>query len=77
MMEVKERKAVYREVFNWHENRLEALATCPEDGMDDFWKETCDSICEVSNRLQNQPFAVNMLNAVFQDLENRVLENRF
>ena len=70
-MEVKQRKAVYREVFNWYENRLEALVACQANGMDDFWNETCESICEVSNRLENQSFAMDMLNAVFQDLERR------
>ena len=70
-MEVKQRKAVYREVFNWHEKRLEALAACPASGMDDFWKETCESICDVSNRLGNHPFAMDALNAVFKDLERR------
>lgn len=74
MVEVKHRKAIYREVFNWHENRLKALIACPAADTDAFWKETCDSICEVANRLENNNFALELLTAVFFELDRTARE---
>lgn len=69
MLELSAAKTIFRQVFNWYIDRLEALARCPTNGIDAFWRETSDQICDLSNRLQNQSFAMDLWIAVYLEIE--------
>ena len=64
-------KTIYRDVFNFHEERLAALEKCPDSALDAFWDRTNDTMIEISGRHNRNLFCVEMLVAVHADLERR------
>jgi len=62
---------LYRDVYNMHYQRNKALTTLPNTSktIDGFWRVTTDAVTEIANRYENHPFAMEILTAVFQELE--------
>lgn len=64
-------KTIYRDVFNFHAERLEALDKCPEKGLNAYWDHTCNTMMGIAAKHNNDLFCVEMLVAVHADLERR------
>ena len=63
-------KAVYRAVFNFHEEREAALkARTPL-----YWEETCAGMTKLSAMHGHDPFLIDLLCAVHADLERKYKE---
>lgn len=59
--------ALYRDIYNLHAERLEAL----EHGEPDFWATSHAKFKAMAEKYDNDVFCLNMLTAVFIDLEVR------
>lgn len=64
-------KAIYRDVFNLHEERASALARCQDKDLTAYWEETTDMMIGVSAKHGQNLLCVELLVAVHADLERQ------
>ena len=64
-------KAIYRDVFNLHEERAAALERCRGKDLTAYWAETTDMMIGVSSKHGQSLLCVELLVAVHADLERQ------